>query len=71
MSLLSPGSERKQEIASEQNHVALLLQEGFLEVMGLKASLVTETKLEGRLAWLEGGLARASLLSSSTLTPGS
>lgn len=71
MSLLSPGSERKQEIPDEQNHVALLLQEGFLEVMGLKSSLVTETKLEGRLAWLEGGLTRASPLSSSTLTPGS
>lgn len=49
MSPQSPGSERKPKILSEQNHVALLVQTGFLEVTGLETSLVTETKLQGRL----------------------
>lgn len=34
MSLCNSGSERKQETPSEQNHMALLIQEGFLEVVG-------------------------------------
>ena len=34
MSLWNSGSERKQETPSEQNHMALLIQEGFLEVVG-------------------------------------
>lgn len=59
--------ERKQEIPSEQNHEALLVQG---RLMGLEASLATEAKLEGRLqekvGLVEEDLARASPLSPST-----
>lgn len=75
ISLWSPGLERNQEIPSEQNHVALLVQAGFLEMMCLEASLVTETKWEGRLqerVGLAGGSPGQGIIPLSlNPTPGS
>lgn len=51
MSLWNSESERKQETPSEQNHMALLIHEGFLEVVGFGDQSGHGNKTGGRGDW--------------------
>lgn len=51
VSLWNSEPERKQETPSEQNHMALLIQEGFLEVVGFGDQSGHGNKTGGRGDW--------------------